>query len=250
MRTLQTGLPVSSRLIAAKIVFLFLFFATLATSCMSTRKMDRWIGEHYARTPAPRIKDNASLSFITPEVAKNDKVSQTEKHKTKVIPALFYWHWDRTMQSTMADGIALNQLTAAMATQASLKASKKALEGGRLDVAIKKVPHSFSLRQKENLIYFVVYYVHWSHLWLSPADEELLLTYKFTKEGAAPVTGTIRHKNLQAEMHLKYFQSLRKLTWKYLEQYDAGTRLAGKEAMVQIIADITENASGATVQQR
>lgn len=54
--------------------------------------MDKWVGQHYGTTTGnkPRTSDYLTVKAL-PVPMSADKLSETQKMKTKMLPLLFYW---------------------------------------------------------------------------------------------------------------------------------------------------------------
>ena len=73
----------------------FVLMTTLP-SCITTKKVDKWIAKEYESSYPVKPKTNDYLilkSEVSTPVAEN-KLSDTKKDKSNLIPALLYWHWE------------------------------------------------------------------------------------------------------------------------------------------------------------
>jgi hypothetical protein len=56
------------------------------------------------------------------------------------------------------------------------KGLKKKLNGQKLELTIEKVPTMFSLRDKGVMIYLVLAYTGWEHIYIEPQTEDMVVS--------------------------------------------------------------------------
>lgn len=228
-----------SALLSAIQLCLFLLLASaLLSGCLTARKMDKWVDSHYAGRPTAKAKDQPHFTVVAPPTNSADPASKTERLKGSFLPLLFYWQWNLTMHTELNAQIGYSDLRAALLAQANAKSVKEALGGGSLELQIRQVPHSFGLRDKGFMVFVLLAYFGSERVWFEPGMEELQVSYRWHKDGAADKNGMIRMANPDKPIMHKQFQSLKKLTGRYLENHDAQVRALGKEVVARIVQEL------------
>lgn len=218
---------------------LFVSSSALLTGCLTPKKMDQWIGQKYGSTAATfKPKATNGVSFYPHDTVKNQPVAHSERLKTKIIPAFFYWQWNYTISSELRQSVAMTQVRSGMMAQINSAALRKQLNGHTLELNVTGVPHSFLLRNRGHLIYALLFYVKWERTWIKPGNEDLVIEYRLKNGETEVKSGTVRVAAIDPDMSLKMFQSVKKLTWQYLDQYDANAKVIGRMAMNQIISEL------------
>lgn len=217
-----------------------LLFLTSFSSCLSARKMDKWIDKHYKETAAGAGKKSDYISIKEESKPASLRLSTTTRGKKKLIPALFYWHWDYSTVSTLHSSVFVNSLNAGMVPYANSKGMRQKLDGKKLELSIVKAPASFELTEKGNLIYLIFYYIGWEHIYIEPRKEDLVVAYRILKDGLEVKRGELEIPNRDQSISLKMFQSPRKMTWRYLDQYGNNVKNMSKELVDRLIVEVQQ----------
>jgi hypothetical protein len=74
---------------------------------------------------------------------------------------------------------------------------------------------------------------------VQPHVQEMVVSYRELNSNNEVVkTGKVVVADVNAAMSLKMFQSLKKLTWRYLDDYDANITAMSKKCMDKVSADL------------
>ncbi|MCU7550322.1 hypothetical protein OCK74_14465 [Chitinophagaceae bacterium LB-8] len=221
------------------IIIALLFIVIIFSSCFSPRKMDKWIDQQYRDVPT-KVKSNDYISVKIEKTPFKDRLSETKKGKTKFIPALFYYQWEFYSTSTLNPYIPVSNLSNTILPYANVKGLKKKLDGQKLELTIEKVPSIFSLRDKGAMIFLVVAYTGWEHIYIEPQTEEMVVSYRLLKDNVETKKGEVTVPNRDQGISLKAFQSTKKLTWKYLEQYNNNIKAMSKELVDKLLIELQQ----------
>jgi hypothetical protein len=216
----------------------FFFVIITFSSCFSAKKMDKWINQQYEGLPLNKLKNSDEISIKVANASANDRISSTVRSKTKVIPALLYWHWELANTSTLHHAVPATNLSSGIISYANSKGIKQKLNGRKVELTINKMPVDFSMTDKGNLIYVLVYYIGWENIYIEPSQQDLVVSYKFIKDNREAKAGTITVANRDRPIALKAFQSTRKMTLNYLEQYEANIKTMGKELVDKLMLEM------------
>ncbi len=218
---------------------LYFFLLISFSSCLTSRKMDKWIDRQYGSTVPQKMKSSDYITIKTDNLTKSEKVSTTQKGKRKLIPALFYWHWDYSTVSTLNPYIPVSNVSTTIMPYANSKGLRQKLNGQKLELTFDQAPAVFELTEKGNLIFVLVYYIGWENIYIEPKNEEMVVAYRLlnsnneeTKKGVITIT------NRDQPISLKMFQSPKKMTWRYLEQYNNNIKSMSRELVDKLMLEI------------
>jgi hypothetical protein len=82
---------------------------------------------------------------------------------------------------------------------------------------------------------WLIYAFEWSYIDLKPGTDDLVLSYRILQGSDEVKTGTITIPDANKRVQLKLFQSLRKMTYDYLDQYNENITAMTKKAVDQLI---------------
>ena len=215
-----------------------LFLAIVFSGCLTPRKMDKWIDSKYEGMTTGKIKSNDYLVIKTENIKPDDKISTTQKGKTKFIPALVYWHWEFSNVSTLNPYIPVSHFSAALLPYANSKGMRQKLNGQKIELTIDKAPAVFSLTDKGNMIYLGLWYVGWESIYIQPDNQELVVSYRLLKNNTEMKKGVIAIANRDQPIALKMFQSPKKMTWRYLDQYNNNIKSMSKELVDRLMVEL------------
>lgn len=217
------------------IVVLFLVVATMTTGCISEKKMNKYVVNHYGETiSAKKIKSD--YITVTSSLITDDPVPSVSTKKTKkVLPFLLYLRIYYQTSCTLNPKIPINQFTSTLATYANSKGLKQKLNGGKLELNITKVPLSFSFN--DDYQYFLL--VSWEKIYLLPQNQEMALSYKiFNNSGGEVKSGNLFVPDPNKIKGTRYFQSVRSATAEYLQQYDENIKTMARHTVDELLKEL------------
>lgn len=215
-----------------------LFICTL-TSCLGPHKIDKWVAMHYQDQPIdpPRHKSE-QITFVSKLPPLDVSPSQTVKDRTRMLPLLFYWQYDYSWGCTLNPDLPVNNFESTVLANAG-PALKQKLNGSRLELTIQQMPHAFSMHDKGWYVWIVLYGFGWETITVQPQPTDLVVGYRVLSSSDQEVkSGTISIADPNKTKPLKWFHSLKKTTWQYLEQYDANMATMSKELVNKLSAEL------------
>lgn len=215
------------------------FVTILLSGCLGPRKIDKWVSRHYDEAiPAAPAKANESISITSPLTSADDRISRTEKKTSHFLPLLFYWQWDYKNTCTLNTKIAINNCMTSMTAYAGKKGLKQKLNGRRLQLSIDQAPNTFAIDDKGHVIW-IIYAFTWDELTVQPERKDLVVSYKLLQQdGTEAKSGTITIPDNDRGVVLQMFQSLKKKTGQYLDQYDAQIAAMGKAVVDKLVTEL------------
>src|SRR3978361_193264 len=94
-------------------LILLVFFTTIFSSCLNSRKLDRQVSKQYGSLPEARKKKQPdNIKIVSPLTTGSDQISTTETKTSKMLPLLVYWQWDYKNTCTLNPQIPINKFSA------------------------------------------------------------------------------------------------------------------------------------------
>ncbi len=134
--------------------------------------------------------------------------------------------------------IPIDHFTAETIAYANRKGFKQKLNGERVELSVENIPNVFAIDDKGHLIWVIIYYFGWEVLSIQPQNKDMVVSYRILKGDEEIKKGLITIPNASKPYYMKMFQSLKKKTWEFLNQYDAGMAAAGKIVIDQLIMEL------------
>lgn len=201
-----------------KKLFYIAIAAVLFSGCLTPKKMDSIIEEHEGGFTT-KLKTSDYITVKTPELPKSEQASLTAKGKYKILPLLVYWRFENSWIPTLNPYIPVANINSTIIQYANTKKLKEKLNGQKLELTIDKVPVTFSLISREHLVFFVVYYVKWGRVFIDPKKQDINFAYRLLRDGVETKKGSITVADPSKPLNLKFLQSVKKMTWNYLDEY-------------------------------
>jgi hypothetical protein len=220
-------------------IFAAAIFICTFTSCLGPHKIDKWVAKHYQDEPIepPRHKSE-QLSFVSKLPELGAATSQTEKNRTHMLPLLFYWKYDYSWGCTLNPELPVNNFESTVLANMG-HGLKEKLNGNHLELTIQQMPHAFTIDDKGWYVWIVIYGFGWETITVQPQPTDLVVAYReLTPSNEEVKSGTITIVDPNRKKPLKWFHSLKKTTWQYLEQYDANTTVMSKELVSKLTAEL------------
>jgi len=227
----------SSFIISNDTFILLCSLLILLTGCLGPKKIDKWVAEKYMELPAPSKKKHDQILILSNQTFAGTQLSTTVKKTSNMVPLIVYWQFDYKNTCTLNPVIAENIFTSTVLSYGSHGMQHK-LNGQRIELTIEKIPTKFAIDDKGHLI-FLIYAYSWDYLTILPEEKDFIVSYKVfdtnnqeMKKGQVTLTGSDK----AIDVHM--FQSLKKKTWSFLDQYDAGIAVMSKHVVDKIVAEL------------
>lgn len=217
---------------------LLIFSASLImTSCLGPKKIDKWVAEKYIDAPVHSKKKHDQIVILSNMVYPGTTLSITEKKTSNMLPLIVYWQFDYKNTCTINPQIPVNIFTNTVLSYAGHGLQQK-LNGQRIELTIEKIPNKFSIDDKGHLIFVGLAYA-WDYLTVLPEERDFHISYKLfdtnnqqVKQGEVALAGS----GNPIDVHM--FQSLKKKTWAFLDQYDADIAVMSKQIVDKLVTQL------------
>ncbi len=185
-----------------------------------------------------KLKSSDYITIKTESISKSEMASTSQKGGSKFIPAIFYWKSEQTIVSDLNSAIPVNNVTTTIINYANTKGLKQKLNGQKLELSFGKLPEIFTTTHKYQMFFFVLFYVQSEYYFLTPQKQDITVSYKILKDNLPTKTGFVTVADPSKSIRQKIFQSVKKMTWNYLEDYDTNVKAMSKEIIDKIIPEI------------
>jgi hypothetical protein len=222
-------------------ITVIILYLVAFSSCVTTKKFDAYISSQYNdQVPQITIKKKANnIQVKSPLLTNDTKVSNTTQN-TKVLPLLFYWNINHRFVCDLNTQIAVANFAKAITT-ASARSLDNDIAGRQLELTVEQAPATFSMIDKTNVIWLLLYAVNWSKVYIEPDAKDLIVSYKLQQGDTTLKTGRITVKNNLHNQSLRFFQSWKSASSEYIVAYDQEVAVMTKEFTTKLTEELTKS---------
>ncbi len=210
----------------------------LLNACISPRKTDKWVANHYGSVPAPVKKKNDLVEVQSAIPSMGSVISVSQRKSAIVLPLLVYWRWKYVNSCKLNPQMALNGFISTVNSNA-VRVLKPKLNNQTLELLVEKIPTNFDLDDTGNSIFIGFYAISWETVTLMPQEHALQVSYKvLNTDQSVAKTGTVFMPIYIEPVKAGMYQSVKKKMELYLEQYDAAMILMGRKLIDKLAAEL------------
>ena len=223
---------IRTRLISVSLLFLCTLFLP---SCLTSKKIDKWVDKKYSETLGTPVKKNHDYLAVTTTLPTADeKSSTTLKTHNSLLPLVFYWRWHITNTCTLNPKIPYNNFANTALSYASSKGLKSKLNGRRVELEVKQMPYVFAVDDISQMVW-VIYAFGWDNFSVIPVTNNMVVSYKIMEQNTEVKEGVITIADACKPIQLKMFQSVKKKTGMYIDQYNDNITAMSKKVVDSLI---------------
>jgi hypothetical protein len=211
----------------------FIFLVSLS-SCLTSQKMDAFVGEQYGNQlpkQNKKLKSEIVVTTVLPPL-KSNQISYTVKKTSQVIPLIVYWQFDYRHTCTLHPDIAVSNFSNSVNSMSG-KLSQK-LNGQKLELTIEQVPSAFAIADKGHIVLFI----HWDRVFVDPDRKDLIVSYRILENDNATKVGKITVKSLEHSRNIRFAQSWKSATREYLANYNADISTMSKAFVTKLLEEL------------
>jgi hypothetical protein len=220
------------------LVSVLFFSALFLPSCITSRKIDKWVDKKIGETLPANKKNNDYLTISTTLPIEDQKNSTTEKTHSSLLPLIVYWEWHITNTCTLNPKIPYSTFTNTAISYAGSTGVKAKLNGRRIELEVKQMPNVFALDDVSHMIFVGFYAFGWDDFSVLPQNNNLVVSYKILQENTEVKQGVITIPDASGPVNLKMFQSVKRRTWKYIDQYNENIAAMSRKAIDELITTL------------
>lgn len=210
---------------------------TCLCGCLGPKKINKWVAQNYVDATPTRKKSDV-ITITSSLNSMGDVLSETQKKTSHVLPLLFYWQYDYKNSTALNPQIGINNFTSTVLSYSN-KTLKPKLNNRKLELNIEKMPANFAIDDKGHIVWVILYAFSWDVLTVQPEDHQMVVSYKILNyDNTLYKAGIIDISNTDKGLTLGMFQSLKKKTFQYLDQYDASITSMSKMVVDKIAQEL------------
>jgi hypothetical protein len=222
--------------LAFPIIGLFLMFNL--TACLNSRKLDKWVDKKYEDVLSAPPKKNTDYITVSSGLITDDKKNSTSKRtKSKLLPLVVYWQYDVAYTCTLNAKIAVNNFTNTAIAYAGQKGLKRKLNGRRIELTIDQLPSGFSVVDNGHMIW-VIYAFGWDNISIQPVHTDMVVSYKIIQDNGETKNGVIIIPDPSKQKDLAMFNSTKRKTWAYLDDYNDNISAMSKKVVDNLMGQL------------
>ena len=179
-------MKVNKRITAACLSVFCLFSLT---SCLNSKRIDKFVTKHYEITPPPKkVKPVENISISSPLSVVGPQSLTTGK-TYNWLPLLVYIEFHYAMTCTLNPEHAITVYSNSIHKYAAKKLSKS-LGNKQLKLSIEKIPQQFQVLDEGHMI-FIGLAVAWDKITIGTVDKTLEVRYQLLENGVEISSGTL-----------------------------------------------------------
>ncbi len=166
-----------------KLVFI-LISILLFQSCLSNKKIAELVEAKVGNEiRTPKTVNTDILLLNTDSLKKSDAVVVVKKGKSFVIPAIFFWMWNKDTNCEINTMYFSNLFAGILIEKANEFKLEKHLGNKKIEISLVKVPARFTYANSGTIIYGLVFYTYNFSETIRIDDQEFVFAYRITQEG-------------------------------------------------------------------
>ena len=159
------------------------------TSCLNSKRIDKFVTKHYEITPPPKkVKPVENISISSPLSVAGPQSLTTGK-TYNWLPLIVYLEFHYAMTCTLNPEHAITVYSNSIHKYAAKKLSKN-LGNKQLKVSIEKIPQQFQVLDEGHMI-FIGLAVAWDKITIGSIDKTLEVRYQLLENGVEISSGTL-----------------------------------------------------------
>jgi len=208
-----------------------LALVSLLTGCMTSKKLDGMIREHYNNEfPKLNNRTNTSSIQVKSSIADTGNLhSRSTQHTEKFLPLLLYWRSHYVLSSRINGRIPYTLIANSAQQQARNRKLEEKLAGRYLELTVNQLPQAFSLRYEEQAIFLLISSITWAKIYFLPTKNQLQVSYRLLNGNDVLKSGTVTLEDPNKLVPVNQYKSINSAVDDYLTMYDSYMKELGKQ---------------------
>ena len=166
-----------------KLIFVLISVFVLQ-SCLTNKKITQLIERKVgSEVRVQKTVNTNALLLNTDSLSKMDAVAVVKKGKSFVIPAIFFWMWNKDTSCEINTMYFSNLFAGILIEKANEFKLEKHLGNKKIEISLVKVPARFTYANSGTVIYGLVFYTYNFSETIRIDDQEFVFAYRITQEG-------------------------------------------------------------------
>jgi hypothetical protein len=167
----------------------FLFCLLSLSSCLNSKRIDKFVTKHYETTPPPKKVKPVENIIISSPLSIAGPQSVTTGKTYNWLPLIVYIEFHYAMTCTLNPEHAITVYSNSIHKYAAKKLSKN-LGNKQLKLSIEKIPQQFQVLDEGHMI-FIGLAVAWDKITIGSVDKTLEVRYQLLENGVEISSGTL-----------------------------------------------------------
>lgn len=211
----------------------------LLPACITSNTVNGWVDKKYGDALTAPTRPNTDYITISTTLETADARNSTTEHKVgNVLPLIVYWQWKITNTCTLNPKLPFNNFTNTVISYAGIQGVHGKLNGRRIELVVNQIPNVFALDDKGHLIIIGLAHFGWDVISVIPATTDMVVSYKIMQENTEVKRGVITIPDLDKPIRLKMFNSVKRKTLKYMDQYNDNITAMSKNVVDRLIKEL------------
>src|SRR5262249_4735447 len=152
-------------------------------SCLTPKKLDKWIDQHYQGLEQPQKKNskvstNNYLVVNSNVPSTGDQYSNSEKVNSYLLPLLFYYKYDYRLSSTINPKIGVDNFTRTVLSYSNKKGLKQKLNGRTVELSLDSIPHVVDSDDNGYYVWVILFGFGQEAISVQPQTRNMVVSYK------------------------------------------------------------------------
>lgn len=152
------------------------------TSCLNSRKIDKFVTKHYEATPPAKPAKPVENIVVSSPISTEGPVSVTTGKTYNWLPLIVYLQYKHAMTCTLNPEHAITAYLNTFYKVSSKKLSKK-IGSKQLNLSIEKIPHQFQVLDEAQMIFLGIVAISWDKISIRSVDKILEVRYQLLENG-------------------------------------------------------------------
>lgn len=222
----------------SKTLALFCFITISLTSCLTTKRLDKFVAKQYNNEIPAYNKSKESAVTIKANIADPvSGISFTQHEGKKFLPLLFYWESQYAKACRLNSQIFANTFAGNLQAQYGSQIAQK-LGGQKIELTIENVPRGFNFEIREYFIFFIVGYYTAERVGIDAEPSDLVVSYRTIGNGTTVKTGRIIVKNTISTRPVRFFQTWKSAAAEFIKDYNSEIPIMTKSFAKSLLQEL------------
>lgn len=215
-----------------------LLILTGLSACFTPRRCNELVSKRYNAIDTSRSRTAGSIAITHTIGGVAGVLSSSGKTKSKLIPALVYWHWETRINCRLHAAIPVHTLATTLQGLSESKGLHKTLAGRRLELEVSSIPDRFTYKDKGHSVYLIFVLATMEQQGCYGEQAPLTVRYKLYDNSTVVKEGSISIPDNEISVE-DYMKSAGGCTKAYFAKYDAHIELLTNKLYHKLVEELT-----------
>lgn len=220
-----------------QIIFLLLILTGLS-ACFTPRRCNEIVRKRYSTVDTTHSRTTGGITITHAIEGVSGALSSSAKTKSKLIPALIYWHWETILGCGLNPGIPVHTFAGRLQLLSDSLGLSKTLAGRRLEIEVTSIPDRFMYKDKGDAVFLIFAVASKERQGCYSEMAPLTIQYKLYENSSVVKQGsvTVPDNEISVVNNMKTPGGCTKV---YLKKYDAHLEFLTNRLYDKLVKEIT-----------